>query len=116
MFWFFKKKHPSFLSPFGESDSKLKILKQGKAKKVVFFYSGEEGTYLDQVFVTLFENGVVHLETGEEELTTNLRNCEILWETPQDVQDSRLGKLRLLKSKKGPELVPTPPTDRDPIQ
>ncbi len=57
----------------------VKILKHAQAQRVVFFYPGEEGTYVDDAVVTLFENGVVHLRAKSEECTTHLSHCEILW-------------------------------------
>jgi hypothetical protein len=59
----------------GES---VKVLRQGPAMRVIFFYPGEEGTYVDNAEVTLFENGVVHIASQQEETTTHLQNCEIL--------------------------------------
>ncbi len=41
----------------------VRILKHAQAMRVVFFYPGEEGTYVDDCMVTLFENGVVHLRS-----------------------------------------------------
>ena len=57
----------------------VKILKHADAMRVVFFYPGEEGTYVDDCKVTLFENGVVHLRAKDEETTTHINHCEILW-------------------------------------
>ena len=37
--------------------SSLKVLKQGKAKRVVFYYPGEEGTYIEDADVKVFQNG-----------------------------------------------------------
>jgi hypothetical protein len=67
---------------------------------VIFFYPGEEGTYVDHAEVTLFENGIVLIQTPLEESTTHLRNCEILWRYETDAEDrSSNGKVRLLKSR-----------------
>lgn len=57
------------------------IIKQGPAQRVIFYYPGEEGTYIEAPVVTLYENGMVHIVSHEEEVTTHVKNCEILWRT-----------------------------------
>jgi hypothetical protein len=124
--WFLgiqKKKAPkSALNPL----EGVRILKHAQAMRVVFFYPGEEGTYVDDCMVTLFENGVVHLRSKSEETTTHLHHCEILWryENPVDKPKGEgSGKIRVLKFKKRdggdrksdpnpepPKKPPTPPT------
>ena len=76
----------------------MKALKKGSAMRVIFFYPGEEGTYVDNAEVTLYENGIVHLKSNQEETTTHLQNCEILWRFEVDAED-RANKVRLLKPK-----------------
>ena len=68
------------------------------AQRVIFFYPGEEGTYIDNALVTLYENGILHIRSAQEETTTTLHNCEVLWHFENDADD-RAGKLRLLKPK-----------------
>lgn len=100
----------------------VRILKHAQAMRVVFFYPGEEGTYVDNCMVTLFENGVVHLRAKSEETTTHLHHCEILWryENPVDKPKGEGdGKVRLLKFKnreggRDPEPPKTPPTPPSP--
>jgi|GEM_PF-1269328 hypothetical protein len=82
------------------------IIKQGKAMRVVFFYEGEEGTYIENACVTLYQSGVIHLSCDEEETSTHLQNCEILWSF-QEKSDNPSGKVRLLTLKKPPP--PEPP-------
>jgi hypothetical protein len=80
----------------------VRVLKHAQAMRVVFFYPGEEGTYVDDCMVTLFENGVVHLRAKSEETTTHLHHCEILWryEVPLSKgQPGKDGNLRVLKFK-----------------
>ena len=67
--------------------------------RVIFFYPGEEGTYIDNAEVTLYENGIIHIKSHQEETTTHLQNCEILWQFASQPQDQRISKLRLLKGK-----------------
>ena len=85
----------------GAGASELPILRQGPAHRMVFFYPGEEGTYVENVEVTLYVNGIVHFKAGPEESTTHLKNCEILWTSEQASQklpvDDRTSKVRLLK-------------------
>jgi hypothetical protein len=95
---------------FGNSgdkgNSSLKILKKGAAQRVIFFYPGEEGTYVDNVEVTLYENGIVHIASDQEQSTTHLQNCEILWQFLTEHAEERTPKVRLLKPKgegKGPD-------------
>jgi hypothetical protein len=64
--------------------------------RVIFFYPGEEGTYVDNAQVTLYENGIIHIASNQEETTTHLQNCEILWRFEVDGED-RANKVRLLK-------------------
>lgn len=83
--------------------NQLKVLKKGPAMRVIFFYPGEEGTYVDNAQVTLYENGIIHIASNQEETTTHLQNCEILWRFEVDGED-RANKVRLLKPKSVPSL------------
>jgi hypothetical protein len=76
----------------------MKIMRQGHAMRVIFFYPGEEGTYVDHAEVVLYENGVVHIRSQQEETTTHLQNCEILWNFETEAEE-RSNKVRLLKPK-----------------
>src|SRR5437764_12823245 len=77
---------------------RLKAIKKGRAMRVIFFYPGEEGTYVDNADVTLYDNGIIHIRSNQEETTTHLQNCEILWQFEVDGED-RTNKVRLLKPK-----------------
>jgi hypothetical protein len=79
---------------------RVRILKKGHAMRVIFFYPGEEGTYVDHCEVTLYENGIIHIASNQEETTTHLQNCEILWRFETEAED-RANKVRLLKPKGG---------------
>ena len=93
-----------FFSIFDGSDSanlarnQLRVIRKGPAMRVIFFYPGEEGTYVDHAEVILYENGIVHITSNQEETTTHLQNCEILWRFETDAED-RANKVRLLKPK-----------------
>jgi hypothetical protein len=54
-------------------------LRSGKAMRVIFFYPGEEGTYVDNAQVVIYASGLVNIKTEQEESTTHISNCEILW-------------------------------------
>jgi hypothetical protein len=83
----------------GSGGGEVKILKKGHAMRVIFFYPGEEGTYVDNAQVTLYENGIIQIKSNQEETTTHLQNCEILWRFETDAVDDRVSKVRLLKPK-----------------
>ncbi len=85
----------------------MRVLRQGPASRVIFFYPGEEGTYVDRPMVTLYENGIVHLKALHEETTTHLQNVEILW-TFSDQAEERTAKVRLLKPAKDRDEVEAP--------
>ncbi len=87
------------MSLFGGSS--LRVLRQGLAARVIFFYPGEEGTYIDHAEVILYENGIVHIRSAHEESTTHLQNCEILWAYETETAEERNTKVRLLKPKGG---------------
>ncbi|NBU20818.1 hypothetical protein EBS43_05315 [bacterium] len=88
----------SELQPKAGETTHMKILKKGPAMRVIFFYPGEEGTYVDHAEVTLYENGIVQIASNQEETTTHLQNCEILWRFETEAEE-RANKLRLLKPK-----------------
>lgn len=78
--------------------SGTRILKKGAAMRVIFFYPGEEGTYVDHAYVTLYDNGIVHIRSDHEESTTHLQNCEVIWKYGAEAEE-RTPKVRLLKPK-----------------
>lgn len=101
---------------FNGSKSKgdsVKVLKKGPAMRVIFFYPGEEGTYVDNADVTLYENGIIHIRSQQEETTTHLQNCEILWRFEVEAED-RANKLRLLKPKGDARSAPEEPEPTKP--
>jgi hypothetical protein len=90
------------------------VLRSGHAMRVIFFYPGEEGTYVDNAEVTLFQNGIIHIRSNQEETTTHLQNCEILWRFETDAEE-RSNKVRLLKPNResrivDPDTASEPPT------
>lgn len=105
------------IKSFGEDKAitggSVRVLRQGPAMRVIFFYPGEEGTYIDNVEVMLFENGIVHIRSKHEETTTHLQNCEILW-AYQTEKDDKASKIRLLKPKRQPGAPPQPEAEAEP--
>lgn len=94
--------------------NQLNVLKNGPAMRVIFFYPGEEGTYVDNADVTLYDNGIVHIRSNQEETTTHLQNCEILWNFEVDAED-RTPKVRLLKPREeGASKPPSNPKGNHP--
>jgi hypothetical protein len=88
------------------------VLRSGHAMRVIFFYPGEEGTYVDNAEVTLFQNGIIHIKSNQEETTTHLQNCEILWRFETDAEE-RSNKVRLLKPNRESRVI-DPDGDREP--
>ena len=82
----------------GETQSlaPLRVVRTGTAMRVIFFYPGEEGTYVDHPEVILYENGIVHISSQLEETTAHLQNCEILWRYETEAEE-RGSKVRLIK-------------------
>ena len=56
-------------------------LQKGEAMRVIFYYQGEEPTYLDEAYVTVFKNGMVEVLHRNEHVSTHVQNVEILWKS-----------------------------------
>jgi len=104
-------------TPRTSLDEGVRILKHATAQRVVFFYPGEEGTFIEDATVTLFENGIVHIRAKTEETTTHLSHCEILWKfelNPEYLKNGAPGtnaNLRVVKfPPTQPPSNPNPPT------
>ncbi len=54
-------------------------LDSGAAHRVIFYYYGEEPTYLEEAFVTVYRNGMVEVKHRNEHVSTHVQNVEILW-------------------------------------
>ncbi len=78
---------------------RTRILKKGIARRIIFLYPSEELTYLDNAHVTLYENGIVHVNSPQEETTTQMGHCEIIWRAGE-TEEEPSRKLRLLKLEK----------------
>lgn len=92
----------------------VRILKHAQAMRVIFFYPGEEGTYVDSATVTLFENGVVHIRAKSEETTTHIQHCEILWKyeavDPKKTDDKSSLRVIPFRARENNSSPPVPPT------
>lgn len=106
-----KPSKPEAAAPKRLPPGSVRILKHAQAMRVIFFYPGEEGTYVDNPTVTLFENGLVHIRAKNEETTTHLQHCEILWRYEPVEQTGKDGKLRVVKFKRESERGSEPPTN-----
>jgi hypothetical protein len=60
---------------------KVLSLQEGPANRVIFYYVGEEPTYLEDAHVTLYGNGVVEVRHRNEHVTTHVKNVEISWKS-----------------------------------
>lgn len=58
---------------------RLFSLQEGDATRVIFYYNGEEPTYLDDAYVTVYKNGMVEVHHRNEHVSTHMQNIEILW-------------------------------------
>ena len=56
-------------------------LQSGSAHRVIFYYFGEDPTYLENAHVTVYRNGVVEIFHRNEHVSTHAQNVEILWKT-----------------------------------
>jgi hypothetical protein len=72
-------------------------LQVGEALRVIFYYQGEEPTYLDDAFVTVFRNGMVEVEHRNEHVTTHVQNVEILWKNQSGQAGATTRPLSLVK-------------------
>lgn len=74
-------------------------LQYGAAQRVIFYYPGEEPTYLEDAEVTVFRNGCVDVRHRQEHVCTHIQNVEILWRSRPGTQVSGPGRqLTLVKS------------------
>ncbi len=55
------------------------VLREGQAERVVFYYPGEDGTYLDGAYVRVYKNGMVDVFHARENLSCHIQNAEIIW-------------------------------------
>ena len=77
------------------------VLREGYAHRVIFYYFGEDPTYVDESFVTIFSNGCVEIQSRNEHVSTHVQNVEILWRNKnvQTVPANAKGRnLSLIKS------------------
>jgi hypothetical protein len=73
-------------------------LREGNALRVIFYYQGEDPTYLDDANVTIFRNGMVEVEHRNEHVSTHVQNVEILWKSQGGGATGQARALTLVKS------------------
>lgn len=79
------------LSQYSKIVQRLFTLKKGQARRIVFYYDGEEPTFLENVDVVIFKNGMIDISYRSETLSTHIQNVEIVWtaNNPVSVISSR---------------------------
>ena len=85
---------------------------------MIFFYPGEEGTYLDHCQVTVFNNGVVDVMHESEHTMSHIQNCEILWSYQSSSQTKTSSPVRLIRTKQNlkPSLDERAPKKEDALE
>jgi len=73
-------------------------LREGDAHRVIFYYHGEEPTYLDDAYVTVYRNGMVEVDHRNEHVSTHVQNVEILWKGKSAHPHANARALTLVKS------------------
>lgn len=73
-------------------------LQDGPAHRVIFYYQGEDPTYLEDAFVTVFKNGMVEVLHKNEHVSTHVQNVEILWKGRTASKGGSARTLSLVKS------------------
>ncbi len=73
---------------------KTRELRSGRVTRVVFYYPGEEATYLENAHVVLYKNGILDVFHHDEQVTTHIQNVEIIWKTRRETSKP----FRLIKS------------------
>jgi hypothetical protein len=76
-----------------------KILRSGRAQRVIFYFPGERISYLDDAHVTLYHGGVVEVEHQDEHVVAHLHNTAIVW------QQAEFARVILPKDDAGVPLV-----------
>ncbi len=72
-------------------------LQEGDATRVIFYYTGEEPTYLDDAYVTVYKNGMVEVHHRNEHVSTHMQNIEILWKGVNSAATGQARALTLVK-------------------
>lgn len=83
-------------------------LQEGPAHRVIFYYQGEDPTFLEDAFVTLFRNGVVEVKHRNEHVSTHVQNVEISWKHRAGGKPLNGGGGRALSLVKSEPVSPTP--------
>lgn len=86
------------MSRFQRLWQSLFSLQSGPAQRVIFYYTGEEPTFVEDAFVTVFRNGAVEVLHRQEHVSTHIQNVEILWTSRPGKLGSNGRSLTLVKS------------------
>lgn len=74
---------------FFSNSRRRTVLRSGLAARVIFYYPGEDGTYLDGARVTVYDSGIVDVEHVQEQVTTHIQNVEIIWKNSRTLPGER---------------------------
>ena len=74
---------------FFRKRSETGLMRSGYAARVVFYYPGEDGTYLDGAWVKIYHSGVVDINHPKEQVTTHIKNVEIIWKNRRRSKSER---------------------------
>src|SRR3989344_1508920 len=85
--------------------SRRGVVKSGFATRVVFYYPGEDGTYLDGAWVRIYESGIVDINHPREQVTTHVQNVEVIWKDNRQARSERPFVLHSFE-KRGAEIEP----------
>ena len=85
---------------------RLFSLQEGEATRVIFYYTGEEPTYLDDAYVTVYKNGMVEVHHRNEHVSTHMQNIEILWKGMNTNATGQPRALTLVKAENSQDLRP----------
>ena len=57
----------------------MTIFKEGYAKTVVFYPRSLPPSAVQGAYVTVYDNGMVHVKSEMEETMGSIQNCDIVW-------------------------------------
>lgn len=73
-------------------------LQEGQAHRVIFYYQGEEPTFLEDAYVSIYKNGMIEIRHRSEHVTTHVQNVEVLWKGKSTSGNPSSRNLTLVKS------------------
>jgi hypothetical protein len=77
------------------------VVRAGFAARVVFYYPGEDGTYLDGAWVRIYDSGIVDVNHPREQVTTHIQNVEVIWKDNRQSRSDRPFVLHSFEKRSG---------------